>query len=230
MQSFIGRLHWHCHFTQKLELEPELEYLPMARSYKDLRPFDNIDDKLKAYEEGYTGYPFVDACMRYLKATGWINFRMRAMLMSFASYDLFVPWQKSGEILARLFTDYEAGIHWPQSQMQSGVTGINSIRIYSPIKQGLDQDPKGKFTRKWVPELDSVPDEFLQTPWLWDGKTNYPPPIVDHKEAVKFARDKIWAIKKTAEAKEEAEAVYIKHGSRKNPARNKISRKKKDGK
>lgn len=217
LSSFVGRLHWHCHFTQKLELEPELEWLPMARAYTGIRDDGDSAAKLKAFEAGQTGYPFVDACMRYLRATGWINFRMRAMLMSFASYDLWLPWQKSGDVLARLFTDYEPGIHWPQSQMQSGVTGINAIRIYSPIKQGLDQDPEGTFTRQWVPELAALPNEVLQTPWLSEQELSYPSPIVEHKEAAALAKSRLWAIKKTPEAKKEAEQVYEKHGSRKKP-------------
>ena len=217
LSSFVGRLHWHCHFTQKLEMEPELEWLPMARAYTGLRDDGDDAERLKAFEDGQTGYPFVDACMRYLRATGWINFRMRAMLMSFASYDLWLPWQKSGEVLARLFTDYEPGIHWTQSQMQSGVTGINAIRIYSPIKQGLDQDPEGIFTRQWVPEVAQLPNKTLQTPWLANLDLDYPPPLVEHREAIKQAKDKIWAIRKTPEAKEEAAAVYEKHGSRKRP-------------
>lgn len=119
LSSFVGQLHWHCHFTQKLELEPALEWLPMARAYTGIRDEGDDADRLKAFENGQTGYPFVDACMRYLRATGWINFRMRAMLMSFASYDLWLPWQKSGDVLARLFTDYEPGIHWPQCRVIS---------------------------------------------------------------------------------------------------------------
>ncbi len=228
LSSFVGRLHWHCHFTQKLELEPELEWLPMARSYTGIRDDGDDTSKLKAFAEGQTGYPFVDACMRYLRATGWINFRMRAMLMSFASYDLWLPWQKSGDILARLFTDYEPGIHWPQTQMQSGVTGINAIRIYSPIKQGLDQDPAGTFTRQWVPELAALPDKILQTPWLATADLSYPPPIVEHREAAAQAKSRLWAVKKTPEAKAEAEKVYEKHGSRKKPRR-KTSLKKASG-
>ena len=124
---------------------------------------------------------------------------MRAMLMSFCSYHLWLHWRAPGLELARLFTDYEPGIHWPQSQMQSGTTGINTPRIYNPVKQGFDQDPDGTFVRTWVPELASVPDKFIHEPWRWDGAGQvldkvYPLPVVDHLSAAKEARQKIWAV------------------------------------
>ena len=216
LKSFVGRLHWHCHFMQKLEAEPEIEWLPMARLYEGLRPVPNDDTLLVAFAEGQTGYPFVDACMRYLKATGWINFRMRAMLMSFASYNLWLPWQQSGEVLARLFTDYEPGIHWPQSQMQSGETGINAVRIYSPVKQGYDQDPTGEFTRTWVPELGHLEGKALQEPWTSDGPpTGYPAPIVDYQQTARDAKKRIYALRGTEKARAESAEIYEKHGSRK---------------
>ena len=216
LKSFIGRLHWHCHFMQKLEAEPEIEWLPMARVYEGLRPTPIDDTLLTAFATGQTGYPFVDACMRYLIATGWINFRMRAMLMSFASYNLWLPWQQSGEVLARLFTDYEPGIHWPQSQMQSGETGINAVRIYSPAKQGYDQDPTGEFTRTWVPELAHLEGKMLQEPWTADTPpADYPPPIVDHLDTAREAKKRIYALRRTEDARREAAEIFDRHGSRK---------------
>ena len=171
--------------------------------------------------------PMVDACMRALKQTGWINFRMRAMLVSFASYHLWLHWRKPSLHLARLFLDYEPGIHYSQIQMQSGVTGINTIRIYSPIKQAIDQDPKGHFIRKFVPELSEVPDQHLAEPHrmtLLEQKLfgcridqDYPAPIVDHKTAYRSARDRMFAIKKAAKTREASAKVYQKHGSRKRP-------------
>ena len=155
LASFIGRLHWHCHFIQKLESEPRIEWRTFHPAYEGLRGTDEA--RLAAWAEGRTGWPFVDACMRMLRATGWLNFRMRAMVMSVASYQLWQDWRPTGLELARLFTDYEPGIHWPQAQMQSGTTGINTLRIYNPIKQGLDHDPDGSFIRRWCPELARRP-------------------------------------------------------------------------
>jgi deoxyribodipyrimidine photo-lyase len=224
IRSFIARLHWHCHFIQKLESEPAAEWRPFAKIYEGLRPSPADPDRLAAWSKGRTGYPFIDAAMRYLNATGWINFRMRAMLMSFASYDLWLPWQESGFALARKFIDYEPGIHWPQCQMQSGETGINTVRIYSPAKQGYDQDPTGIFIREWVPELAAVPDAYLHEPWKLtaDDRASlcpeYPERIVDHAAAAKAAKDKIYGLRRRPEARVEAIAVVQKHGSRKRTA------------
>ncbi|MFM8499028.1 MAG: deoxyribodipyrimidine photo-lyase/cryptochrome family protein [Chakrabartia sp.] len=219
MRSFIARLHWHCHFIQKLESEPEIEHQPFARMYVGMRPQPADPAKLAAWAEGRTGYPFIDAAMRYLTAHGWINFRMRAMLMSFAAYDLWLPWQEAGLVLARKFVDFEPGIHWSQCQMQSGETGINTVRVYSPVKQGHDQDPKGDFIRQWVPELAHIKGALVHEPWRLErtAAPDYPPPIVDHKLATAFAKDQIFQRRKQAEARAEADAVFRRHGSRAGP-------------
>ncbi|MEM0946924.1 MAG: FAD-binding domain-containing protein [Pseudomonadota bacterium] len=219
LKSFQARLAWRDHFTQKLEDEPELEIRAMHSAYESLRPIVPDAALLSAWTAGETGVPFVDACMRYLTATGWLNFRMRSMLVAFASYHLWLDWRATGPVLARRFTDYEPGIHWPQMQMQSGVTGMNTIRIYNPIKQGADQDPDGTFTRRWVPELASVPAQFLQQPWRWDqfAKLHYPQPIVDVPSAARTAREKVWSVRRGRAFGDEAARVVKKHASRKGP-------------
>jgi deoxyribodipyrimidine photo-lyase len=215
--SFMGRQHWHCHFMQKLEDEPRLEFENLHRAYDGLRPDIADPVRLAAWCAGKTGFPFIDACMRALDQHGWINFRMRAMLMSFASYHLWLPWRDSGLHLARHFVDYEPGIHWSQVQMQSGTTGINTMRVYNPVKQGIDQDPMGAFVRAFVPELDAVPDAFIHEPWRWPGASalRYPPPIVDHAAAGKAARDALYAVRRGAGHREAAGEIAAKHGSRK---------------
>jgi len=103
----------------------------------------------------------------------------------------------SGRVLARLFTDYDPGIHWPQIQMRSGVAGMKTLRIYDPVKQQLDHDPTSRFVRKWVPALNNVPDSLLATPWLvaTDERHGYPDPIVDHAAATSQAKRRIGAVR-----------------------------------
>ena len=165
--------------------------------------------------------------MRALRAHGWINFRMRAMLVSFASYHLWLPWQATAQALAPHFLDYEPGIHYSQFQMQSGTTGINTARIYNPIKQGHTQDPTGVFIREWVPELEDVPSDYLHSPHempaLVAGMAGvrlgvrYPLPIVDHATAYREAKARLFAVRTSAAARSEAAVVYEQHGSRREP-------------
>ena len=164
MESFQARMAWRCHFMQKLEDEPAIEFQNMCRSFDGLRESAFDEQRFLAWCRGETGFPMVDACMRALLQTGWINFRMRAMLISFATYHLWLHWRRPAIFLARHFLDFKPGIHFPQIQMQSGVTGINTMRVYSPTKQAIEQDPTGAFIRRYVPELAGVPDAYIHEP------------------------------------------------------------------
>ncbi|NEV62752.1 FAD-binding domain-containing protein [Thiorhodococcus minor] len=229
LDAFEGRLHWHCHFIQKLESEPRIEFENLQRAMDGLRDPRPDPERLAAWAEGETGWPLVDACMRALITTGWINFRMRAMLMSVASYHYWLHWREPALHLARLFVDYEPGIHYSQAQMQSGVTGINAMRIYNPVKQSQDQDPEGRFIREWVPELRRVPVDWIHTPWRMPAEVqaaagcrigaDYPAPLVDHEAAARQARQRLQAKRREAGAREEGRRIYARHGSRKRGAR-----------
>lgn len=222
LRSFEARLAWRDHFVQKLEDAPDLDRRALHPATEALRPRTPEPARLAAWERGETGLPFVDACMRYLAQTGWLNFRMRAMLVSVASYHLWLDWRATGPILARRFTDFEPGIHWAQMQMQSGATGINTIRIYNPVKQGLDQDPAGRFIRAWLPELAPVPDAFLHEPWRWPEARRlagrYPAPLVDPAAAAKAARAAVWGLRRAPGFAEAAGEVVRRHASRKDGA------------
>ncbi len=236
IESFQARLHWRCHFMQKLEDEPDIEFRCMHRAYEGLREPDHDPAKLAAWAAGETGLPFVDACMRALRATGWMNFRMRSMLTAVGAYHLWLDWRRTGPALARLFTDFEPGIHWSQMQMQSGVTGINTTRVYNPVKQSTDQDPEGVFIRRWVPELAGAPSARLHTPWAMSRSEqdaagcvigrDYPEPIVDHEQAARDAKARVHAVRRGDAFRDEKAAVMKKHASRK-PGRDGFPRRKK---
>jgi deoxyribodipyrimidine photo-lyase len=224
IDSFISRLHWHCHFIQKFEDAPFMEASDLHPAYRGARP-DPDAAGLEAWIEGRTGLPFLDACMRALAHTGWLNFRMRAMVASVSSYHFWTHWKQPAEALAARFTDFEPGIHYPQMQMQSGVTGVNTPRIYNPVKQGHDQDPSGVFIRRWIPELKALPDSFIHEPWrapqtVLDSAgvslgEAYPHRLVDHELGARQARARIGAIRKGEDHKAVADAIQKKHGSRK---------------
>lgn len=217
LRSYESRLHWHCHFIQRLESEPEMEFRNLNRAMDGLRENDWNPESFERWKAGETGYPLVDACMRMLLATGWLNFRMRAMLVSFASQHLWLHWRETGLHLARQWLDNEPGIHWSQMQMQSSTVGINRVRIYSPTRQAREQDPTGEFIRRWVPELSDVPTDFIHAPWEWSGagRLSYPAPIVEESKAGRLARDRIYAVRETPEFEAECRRIYRKHGSRK---------------
>lgn len=216
LTAFLDRLRWHSHFIQKLESRPELEWENTNPGFNGIRT--TTDDRLLlAWMNGQTGIPLVDACMRCLKETGYLNFRMRAMLVSFLTHHLWQPWQSGVHHLARYFLDYEPGIHYPQFQMQAGVTGINTIRIYNPVKQAQDHDPQGWFVKKWIPALENVPLPLLHQPWLMTDLeqqaygcsigVEYPEPVTDLSKAAEHARRQLWQWKSKQEVKKHNNAI-----------------------
>lgn len=232
LSAFSSRLHWHDHFIQRLEDEPDMELHALNRAYEEM-PYENDPEIERALWMGRTGYPMVDASVRSLTETGFVNFRMRAMIVSFATYALHLDWRRLLHPMARIMADYHPGIHISQLQMQAGVVGINTVRVYNPTKQLLDHDRECHFVRRFIPEIREWSNEEIIThalagvdspshkrvapqPELFaaGGNGGYPAPIVEFRSRVKMMQGEVYRRKGSPFGREEAARVLEKHGSR----------------
>jgi deoxyribodipyrimidine photo-lyase len=163
-EMFTSRLFWNLHYNQKLADWPgwtDRAVNPVLEGRNE----DTHDPALvEAWKQGRTGFPMVDASMRCLRQTGWLNFRMRAMCASFFTHILQQPWWIGADWYHHHLIDSDVGVNYTQWQSQAGLIGKPSQRVYNPRKQVRDQDPSGEWITRWVPELEPLPENFLDRP------------------------------------------------------------------
>ena len=199
VEMFTERLFWNRHFTQKLQDNPSLPYESVNPVYRRMNRNSHEEELVEAWKKGETGYPLVDASMRALTRKGWLNFRSRAMVASFFVYILKQPWWVGADHMRRHLIDGDTAINYAQWQMQAGLVGVHPNRIYNPTKQARENDPEGRYIRRYVPELRDVPKEHLAEPWKMPEEvqrgsgvrvgTEYPEPVVEFDEERRRARE-----------------------------------------
>jgi deoxyribodipyrimidine photo-lyase len=150
---------------------------------------------LRAWQEGRTGYPIVDAAMRQLRSLGWMHNRGRMITASFLVKDLRLPWQSGAAWFWDTLVDADLANNTLGWQWSAGCGADASpyFRIFSPVRQGLTCDPDGHYVRQWLPELSRLPRSVIHAPWLASQReleqagvvleSTYPRPIVDHATA-----------------------------------------------
>jgi deoxyribodipyrimidine photo-lyase len=202
VELFHSRLFWNQHFRQKIADNPTATEHAVNPVFRGMNRNRHDPELATAWKRGETGFPMVDASMRALRQTGWLNFRMRAMCASFYSYILRCWWKSGADWYYRHLIDAEPGINYQQWQMQSGLVGVHPLRIYNPRKQVRENDPDGAFIREFVPELADLPSEHLSRPEKTPLSVQqecgveigeaYPRPVVDFERRRQEARE-TWA-------------------------------------
>jgi len=193
-EPYLRQLAWREFAYHLLVENPETTHEPFQKEFRHF-PWRRNARRLRAWQKGQTGYPFVDAAMRQLWTTGWMHNRARLVAASFLVKDLLIPWRQGAAWFLDTLVDADLanntmGWQWVAG---CGVDAAPYFRVFNPVTQAERFDPDGKYVRRWIPELASLPTEWIHKPWeappqvlaaagVKLGKS-YPAPIVDHAQA-----------------------------------------------
>jgi deoxyribodipyrimidine photo-lyase len=181
--TFRKEIAWREFYADVLFNNPMTDVHYYAPKFKEMR-YDKPGKQFKAWCEGKTGHPFVDAAMRQLLAEGWMHNRTRMVVASFLIKDLHLEWQTGERYFAEHLVDYDvaSNAHGWQWTAGCGTDASPYYRIFNPIEQGKRFDENGDYIRKYVPELAHLSASEIHEPWLFlDGYSKgYPERVVDH--------------------------------------------------
>ncbi len=198
--KFLSEIVWREFAHTLLYFNPDMPREPLKQNFKNY-PWKHEKTKLKAWQQGLTGYPIVDAGMRELWQTGWMHNRVRMISASFLIKHLLIPWQEGERWFWDTLVDADiannaAGWQWVAG---SGADAAPYFRIFNPFGQGEKFDPEGNYVKKYIPELQNLPAKYIHQPWAAPDDIlehsgvrlgdNYPNPIIDHSYARKRALD-----------------------------------------
>lgn len=185
VNTWIAELAWREFYAHILYHFPHVYHHNFRREY-DVVEFRDAPDDLQKWKDGCTGFPVVDAAMRQLTGIGWMHNRARMIVSSFLTKDLLIHWWHGDVHFMNWLIDGDPASNNGGWQWAAG-TGTDAqpyFRIFNPVSQSQKFDPDGTYIRHWIPELRHVPDKFIHTPWEMDEPpADYPPPMVDHKQA-----------------------------------------------
>lgn len=189
--TWLNELIWREFYQSILYHYPRVKHEAFKVRFRQIAWRDAPND-LRAWKNGQTGYPIVDAAMRQLSATGWMHNRARMITASFLTKDLLINWQEGERWFMDQLVDGDTAANNGGWQWTAG-TGTDAapyFRIFNPVLQSHRFDPTGAYIRQWVPEIGKLPNEWIHEPWklseqrqkefgVFIGRT-YPFPIVDH--------------------------------------------------
>jgi deoxyribodipyrimidine photo-lyase len=199
IDTWISELIWREFYNHILVEHPRLAMGRAFRPETDLLPWNHSREQLERWQRGETGFPFVDAGMRQLNATGWMHNRLRMVTAQFLAKHLFLDWRLGeayfmSQLVDGDFAANNGGWQWSAS---TGTDAVPYFRIFNPVRQAERFDPQGTFVRRMIPELAEASPKQTLEPWKFGGVGNYPAPMIDLGEA----RDRTLAVWKLARAK-----------------------------
>ena len=191
LDGWINELVWREFYRHVIAAFPHVSRGEAFRRETDAIRWRHAPEEFEAWQNGLTGYPFVDAAMRQLRDTGWMHNRLRMVTAMFLSKHLLIDWREGerhfmNNLVDGDFASNNGGWQWSAS---TGTDAAPYFRIFNPAAQGKKFDPGGVFTRRLVPELADVPDRYLFEPHASGLALDYPQPIVEHR----FARERALA-------------------------------------